>query len=284
MTQDLWKNHARLHRLCDVRLLPEAMCQGKWIYYFKRKRNFVTVRHFFFSSSFLLLRFLREQRRAAVYTNLITHVAYCINKIIYNLHCKCNAQCVNVNEIGRDGSKYKNLFSSISIQMRAAWIYTCGSDAFMPTDLNINLLRRHVILSTYFVHTIAIVTQHAAAAVMRKNIIKCVVRYGVYIVSPKCQETGHESERKNKNICMLRSGGNVWGHRPRKKEFSVLEKFDELNPIKINRLLWTNILHVLAKRHKVKIYIYILCSRTHPHPTLLHLDMCNRNPIDGRCV
>lgn len=76
-----------------------------------------------------------------------------------------------------NGEKYAYLLSSISIRMRDAWIYMCGSDPFMPTDLNINLLRRHVILTTYFVHTIAIVTRHAAAAVMRKNIIKCVVLY-----------------------------------------------------------------------------------------------------------
>lgn len=73
----------------------------------------------------------------------------------------------------------------------------------MPTDFNINLLRRHVILTTYFVHTIAIVTQHAAAAVMRKNIIKCVVvRNGVHIILYRNarRQANDQNENKSRNI------------------------------------------------------------------------------------
>lgn len=66
----------------------------------------------------------------------------------------------------------------------------------MPTDLNINLLRRHVILTTYFVHTIAIVAKHAAPAkataaavaaheLMRKKYHKLCVYRRVHIVLPK---------------------------------------------------------------------------------------------------
>lgn len=162
------------------------------------------------SATFLLLlllhcRFLRGQRRAVVYTNLITHVAYCINKIIYNLHCKCPMRECEWDWQGWfNGEKYEYLLSSISIRMRDAWIlYMCGLDAFMPTDFNINLLRRHVILTTYFVHTIAIVTQHAAAAVMRKNIIKCVVvRNGVHIILYRNarRQANDQNENKSRNI------------------------------------------------------------------------------------
>lgn len=83
---------------------------------------------------------------------------------------------VNVNEIGRDGTPYplhiylsiSSTFERMMADSMCMCACVCGSDAFMPTDFNINLLRRHVILTTYFVHTIAIVTQHAATAVMRK--------------------------------------------------------------------------------------------------------------------